>query len=143
MNPLIKANNRILYNKSLYERWKELRKNMTKPEKKLRFDFLKNLDKRDDLVPPQLRGMPLGRGRFRVYKQRPIYLFIVDFYIPKLKIVIEVDGESHFDEAWKAYDAERTEILEWLWLKVLRFTNQEIMHNFDGVCRSLEEAFCL
>jgi len=50
--------------------------------------------------------------KYRIYRQRQISNFIVDFYIPKLKLVIEVDGESHFDENAIAYDEERTGILE-------------------------------
>lgn len=71
-------------------------------------------------------------------RQRPIDNFIVDFYIPKLKLVIEIDWESHFDKKWITYDKERTQILEWLWLKILRFTNEEVMKNFNWVCETLE-----
>lgn len=120
---IIQLNNRLPYNLKLKEKTKELRKNMTEPEKKIWFWFLRNI----------------SNSKFRVYRQRPINNFIVDFYIPKLKIVIEVDWETHFDEAWIAYDEERTQILEWLWLKVLRFTNKDIMENFDVVCRELEK----
>ncbi len=170
------------YNKNLKPRAKELQRQMTKPEKKLRFDFFKKigkiaptpLDKGDsereneENSPhkkvlsnndeknfstekylqnnlknstnkvPLIKGVAESRG-IKIYKQRQIQNFIVDFYIPKLKIVIEIDWESHFDEAWIAYDEERTQILKWLWLKVLRFTNKDIMENFDGVCRKLEK----
>lgn len=114
------------YNKNLKIRAKELKENMTKPEKRLRFDFLKQL---------------LETQGIKVYKQRLIDNFIVDFYIPKLKLVIEIDWESHFDEQWIAYDIERTAILEWLWLKVIRFTNEEVMKNFEWVCEMLEREF--
>ena len=67
--------------------------------------------------------------------------FIVDFYIPKLKLVIEIDGESHFTEEGIVYDRERTSILEWRGLKIIRFTNKEVMKNFDGVCEILEKEF--
>ncbi|NUJ98175.1 endonuclease domain-containing protein [Candidatus Gracilibacteria bacterium] len=120
---IIQLNNRLPYNLKLKEKTKELRKNMTEPEKKIWFGFLRNI----------------SNSKFRVYRQRPINNFIVDFYIPKLKIVIEVDGETHFDEAGIAYDEERTQILEGLGLKVLRFTNKDIMENFDVVCRELEK----
>lgn len=166
------------YNKNLKPRAKELQRKMTKPEKKLRFDFFKKigeipptpLDKGDSeqnnkkVLPtekylqnnnekvfstkknfknstnkvPLIKGVAESRG-IKIYKQRQIQNFIVDFYIPKLKIVIEIDWETHFNEAWIAYDEERTQILEWLWLKVLKFTNKDIMENFDGVCRELEK----
>lgn len=159
---IIQINWRLVYNPELKERTKNLRKNMTEPEKKLWFWFLRWIQN-TFLLPPRLRGTegefsikaelknPRGTEAefsikaepktFRIYKQRPIDNFIVDFYIPKIKLVIEIDWESHFDEQWKAYDIERTQILEWLWLKVIRFTNKEIMNNFDLICHSLEEEF--
>lgn len=116
---------RLDYNHKLKERTRELRKNMTEPEKKIWFNFLRDI----------------SNTKFRVYKQRPINNFIVDFYIPKLKLVIEIDWETHFDEQWIIYDNERTLILEWLWLKVVRFTNNEVMNNFDWVCEYLYNSF--
>jgi very-short-patch-repair endonuclease len=119
---VIQINWRLEYNPKLKERTRELRKNMTEPEKKLWYWFLREI----------------SNNRFRIYKQRPINNFIVDFYIPKLKFVIEIDWESHFDEQRIVYDIERTAILEWLWLKVIRFTNEEVMKNFEWVCEELE-----
>lgn len=115
----------IDYNKKLKDRAKELRRNMTEPEKKIWFWFLKEV----------------SNTKFRINKQRPIDNFIVDFYVPKLKIVIEIDWESHFDEQGIAYDEERSDILKWLWFKILRFTNEEVMKNFEGVCTKLEQIF--
>lgn len=119
---LIKIETRIPYNPKLKERTKELRKNMTEPEKKLWFWFFKQFQE---------------TYWIRVLKQRPIDNFIVDFYLAKLKLVIEIDWESHFDEQWINYDKERTSILEWLWLKVIRFTNNEVMKTFDWVCEEI------
>ncbi len=103
------------YNPKLVERAKELRKNMTKAERKLWYDYLRNF-------------------KHRVYRQRPIDQFIVDFYCPELKLVIEIDGDSHNSENAQIYDLERTQILEGYGLTVIRFTNQEILTNFEGVC---------
>ncbi len=153
MEQIIQLNNRLPYNTKLKERTRDLRKNMPEPEKRLWYWFLRWLQK-TVLLPPQVRGTE-GEfsiwnkienkfskwNTFRIYKQRPIYNFIVDFYIPKLKLVIEIDWESHFDEQGKAYDKERTIILEWLWLKVIRFTNKEVMKNFDWVCEVLRKEF--
>lgn len=122
---VIQINWRLEYNPKLKERTRELRKNMTEPEKKLWYWLLRDI----------------SNNKFRVYKQRPINNFIVDFYIPKLKFVIEIDWESHFDEQGIAYDIERTAILEWLWLKLIRFTNEEVMKNFEWVCEVLEGKF--
>lgn len=129
---IIKLETRLPYNPKLKERTKELRKNMTEPEKKIWYWFLRGLQSN----PPQWEGQ---RGSLRILKQRPIDNFIVDFYIPKIKLVIEIDWESHFDENWIAYDIERTQVLEWLWLKVIRFTNEEVMKNYDWVCETLEK----
>ena len=103
------------YNSNLVARAKELRKNMTAAENKLWYDYLRTF-------------------KFRVLKQRPIANFIVDFYCAKLKLVIEVDGDSHYTEAGKVYDEERTHILEGYGLKVIRFTNDEVLNNFEAVC---------
>jgi very-short-patch-repair endonuclease len=70
-------------------------------------------------------------------RQRPIDNFIVDFYVPKYKLVIEIDWDSHYEDWVQEYDQERTAILEWLWLKVLRYTNYEVMNNFEWVCEDI------
>jgi hypothetical protein len=74
----------------------------------------------------------------RVLRQRPIDNFIVDFYCASLKLVIEIDGESHFTQQGKDYDEERTRILEGYGITVVRFTNVDVLQNFEGVCRELE-----
>jgi len=88
---------------------------MTKAEKKIWFDFLINFE-------------------FRFLKQRPIDNFIVDFYCSELKLVIEIDWDSHYKEWAEEYDDERTIFLEWYGLKVIRFTNNEVYNNFESVC---------
>ncbi len=107
------------YNPNLIDRAKELRKNLTPAEKKLWYDYLRNF-------------------KYRVFRQRPIDHFIVDFYCPSLKLVIEVDGDSHFTEEAEAADRERTQILESYGIKVIRFTNQEVLKDFEGVCSRIE-----
>lgn len=108
------------YNPKLVQRAKDLRKNMTLAEKRIWYDYFRNF-------------------KFRVLKQRPIDHFIVDFYCHELKLVIEIDGDSHFTDEGKAYDKLRTQVLEGYGLKVLRFTNDEVLNNFEGVCRQVEE----
>ena len=73
----------------------------------------------------------------RALRQRPTDTFIVDFYIPSLKLVIEVDGDSHFSKEGKVRDAERTKILGSYGLRVVRFSNGEILRNVKGVCEAL------
>ncbi len=107
------------YNKKLVDRAKELRKNMTPAEKKLWHEYLKHCSD-------------------RFWRQRPIDHFIVDFYCPARYLVIEIDGASHDSEEAQAYDGERTQILEGYGLTVLRFTNQEVLESFEGVCAAIE-----
>nr|WP_217523364.1 DUF559 domain-containing protein [Pleurocapsa sp. PCC 7327] len=81
------------YNRNLVERAKQLRKNMTAAEKKLWYGYLRTF-------------------KFRVLRQRPISHFIVDFYCPSLKLVIEIDGENHCTNDAQEYDVARTQKLE-------------------------------
>ncbi len=106
------------YNRNLVSRARELRKNMTPMEQKLWHKYL--------------RGCSV-----KVLRQRPIDNFIVDFYIPKCKLVIEVDGDSHFMPEGLVRDAERTAILEDYGLTIIRFTNEEIRDTFEGVCHQI------
>ncbi|OWY65426.1 endonuclease [cyanobacterium TDX16] len=112
------------YNPQLVERAKELRKNMTPAEKLLWKHYLR-------------------KSKYRVLRQRPIDNFIVDFYCAELKLVIEVDGDSHFTDNSKIYDLERTTQLTGYGLKVIRFTNNEVLNNIEGVCHEIEEAIAL
>lgn len=94
---------------------RSLRRNMTKEERHLWYDFLKDYP-------------------IHIYKQRIIGRYIVDFYCESAKLVIELDGSQHFEEKGLSYDAKRTEYLESLGLAVLRIPNNEVFENFDGVC---------
>lgn len=142
---MLQLSNRLPYNPKLQERAIHMRKNMTDPEKKLWFGFLRPISNWIIKAPPlspstEGEARESSRGRkMRVYRQRLIGHYIADFYIPSCKLVIEVDGESHFIDGWKEYDEERTNFLEWLWLRVLRFTNEEVMKNYEGVCFEIEK----
>lgn len=116
---LITNGNSLPYNPKLVERAREMRKSMTDAEKKLWFGFLRNF-------------------KYRVLRQRPIDHFIVDFYCAEMKLVIEVDGSQHYSDEGLEYDKERTQILEGYGIKVLRFTNQEVLLNFSAVCEIIE-----
>jgi very-short-patch-repair endonuclease len=111
--------NYLPYNKKLVSRAKELRKNMTVAEQKIWKNYLKTFP-------------------YRVYRQRPIENFIIDFYCPKLKLVIEIDGNSHYNENAQDYDKERTQILQSYGLKVIRFKNDDVLYNFTGVVKLIE-----
>ena len=109
------------YNPQLVARAKEMRKNPTIAERKL-WGYLRNFP-------------------VKFWRQRPIDNFIVDFYCPKLKLVIEVDGDSHFTDSGLVYDQERTRILEGYGLRIIRFTNDEVLRNFEGVCEQIMEFY--
>ena len=106
------------YNRKLVAYARANRKKMTPAEKRL-WSYL--------------RVFPL-----HVYRQRPIDHFIADFYCPKLKLVIEVDGGHHLDPAVQAKDRARTEVLEGYGLQIIRFNNEEVMRNFRAVREQLE-----
>ena len=102
------------YNPALIKHARAMRKEMTPPEKHLWYNCLRHL-------PVKFR------------RQRPFGRYIVDFYSPALKLVIEVDGESHFTDEGAAYDQERTRCLESAGLTVVRFTNDEVLHQLEAV----------
>jgi len=113
-------NKYIKKNKSLLNNAKNLRKSMTRQEKRLWYDFLKHYP-------------------VKIYKQRIIDNFIVDFYCHKARLVIELDGSQHYSVDGKVYDSLRTEILESYGLCVIRFSNKEVDDLFDGVCYIIDK----
>ena len=104
---------------SQLENARRLRREMTSHERKLWYLFL--------------RKYPV-----KIYKQRIIGKFIVDFYCACAKLVIEVDGSQHYETQGMAYDAERSAFLSNLGLEVLRFSNREIDRDFRGVCEQID-----
>jgi len=74
---------------------------------------------------------------YKIRRQHPFDRFIVDFYCAETRLVIEVDGVIH--EQTQEYDAVRQEFLEYLGLRVLRFTNGEVMQNTDAVLERIGE----
>ena len=97
----------------------ELRKNMTKEERHLWYDFLKT-------YPVQFN------------RQYPIGNYIVDFYCHKAKLVIELDGSQHCTPEEMDYDQRRTNYLEQQGLCVLRYSNSDVMAQFRAVCDSID-----
>ena len=104
------------YNKNLVSNAQTLRKNMTPEEKHLWYDFLKRLP-------------------IQAHRQYNIGNYIVDFYIPKKQLVIEIDGIQHSTREHKEKDQERDKFLEKEGLRVLRFSNESIRKNFVAVCQ--------
>ena len=106
------------HNGNLSSNAKVLRKNMTKEERHLWYDFLKPL--------------PL-----MVHRQKVIGKYIVDFYIAEAKLVIELDGSQHFDPAGQKADQVRDVYLNSIGLTVLRYSNSDIHFRFQDVCRDI------
>ena len=105
-------------NYNLRSNAQSLRRNMTKEERRLWYDFLKHLS-----------------VSFR--RQRVIGYYIADFYCHEAKLVIELDGSLHYEAEGIAYDQRRDTYLSDLGLKVLRYTNLDVTQNFRGVCADI------
>jgi len=108
------------YNRENIPKAKVLRKNMTKEERHLWYDFL--------------RDYPV-----KFYRQKVMGRYIVDFYCAKAKLIVELDGSQHFEEAGIQYDAERTAFLQEYGLTVIRIPNNEVNKNFAGVCAYIDD----
>ena len=76
----------------------------------------------------------------KIYKQRIIGRFIVDFYCASAKLIIEIDGSQHYAPQGMAHDAERSAFLSALDLEVMRFSNRDIDRDFRGVCEQIDIA---
>lgn len=109
------------HNKQLVPLAKHLRKEMTKEERHLWFDFL--------------RSYPV-----RFSRQKVLGKYIADFYSAEARLVIELDGSQHYEDGNAQNDAERTAFLERYGLKVLRIPNNEVNSNFSGVCEYIDSA---
>ena len=95
-----------------------LRKNMTKEEKHLWYDFLKHLP-------------------VTVNRQKKLGSYIADFFVASKKLAIEVDGSQHFSAQGLEQDRVRDAWLADNGINVLRYTNDQINHEFEGVCRDI------
>ena len=109
----------IYYNGDYKALSQKLRREMTRQEKHLWYDFLKS-----------------NPAAFRRQKQFGHY--IVDFYCASAKLVVELDGSQHYEPDGQQHDAERDDYLSTLGLKVLRFGNADIDRHFDGVCATID-----
>ena len=109
------------HNKQIVPLAKELRKEMTKEERRLWYDFLRNYS-------------------VRFSRQKVLGKYIVDFYSAEAKLVIELDGSQHYEDDTIVKDAERTAFLESYGLTVLRIPNNEVNRNFQEVCQYIDMA---
>ena len=108
----------IPYNSKLVPNAKALRRNMTKEEKHLWYDFLKRLP-------------------FAVKRQHNIENYIVDFYIASRKLVIELDGVQHSTPDSIEYDQARENVLSKWGIAVVRYTNRQVNQQFNDVCQDI------
>ena len=107
------------HNPNLTANAKALRKNMTKEERHLWYDFLKDYP-------------------VRCLRQKVIDNYIVDFYCHSARLIIELDGSQHYEEKGRLYDCVRTQHLEEHDLLVIRIPNNAINENFRGVCEYID-----
>ena len=91
----------------------------------------RSMTKAEAVLWKKLKDRKLFPTKFR--RQHPIIIFIVDFYCHEYRLVIEVDGDIHNDEIANQYDLGRTEVLNKFGLKVIRFTNDQILYSTDTV----------
>ena len=107
------------HNSELTPNSRVLRKNMTKEERHLWYDFLKTYP-------------------VRFNRQKVLGKYIADFYCNTAKLVIELDGSQHFEEKGLVQDAQRTEYLEQYGLTVIRIANNMVNRRFDEVCEYID-----
>ena len=112
----------LKYNKKLKPIARTLRKNMTDAE---------------ILLWSKIKGKQIKEVQF--YRQKPIGNYITDFYCSKAKLIIEVDGGQHYEEKGIEKDRIRNEYFKSLGLKVLRFTNLDVLKNINGVLEKIYE----
>ena len=109
------------HNKNLTDNAKQLRKNMTKEEKHLWYDFLKDYP-------------------VRFLRQKVIDNYIVDFYCHSARLIVELDGSQHYEEKALLKDKIRTSRIAERNLIVIRIPNNEVNKNFEGVCEYIDNA---
>ena len=106
------------YNKKLTPNAKSLRNAMTKEERHLWYDCLKQLP-------------------VTVHRQKVLGRYIVDFYVASSKLVIELDGSQHYEEAHRKLDVQRDAYLNSIGCRVLRYSNADINYRFHNVCQDI------
>jgi very-short-patch-repair endonuclease len=111
------------YRKDLKQAARSLRSNMTDAEQLIWYRVRRK----------QIHGV-------QFYRQKPLLSFIVDFYCPAAKLVIELDGSQHFEPEHQTKDANRNDALANLGLQVLRFDNRQVLKETDAVLAVIEQA---
>jgi very-short-patch-repair endonuclease len=108
----------ITYRKTLKTRAQSLRRDPTPAERKLWYEFLRDLPE-------------------KFTRQKPLGTYVADFYCSRHQLVIELDGDSHYVEKAQKYDEARTSVLGLQGIQVIRFANDDVMQNFEAVCAAI------
>lgn len=105
----------------IFKKAEELRNNMT-PSEEVLWNFLRSKE-----------------WNYKFRRQHPLFMYVADFYCHRLKLVIEIDGSIHQLEEVKRNDTIRQYHLESLGIKVMRFTNDDVMHNLQSVINQIKQ----
>jgi very-short-patch-repair endonuclease len=106
---------------------------------KHRKDLRNNSTNAEIFLWQYLKESKLEKRKFR--RQHSFAYYILDFYCPKEKLGIELDGDSHFSKNGILYDKERDEYLKREGIKILRFTNEEVLNNIEHVLNKIKNTF--
>jgi very-short-patch-repair endonuclease len=104
-------------------------------DKAKRQQLRRNMTKAEFMLWQKLKGRKLKGVKFR--SQYSVGQFVVDFYCTELKLAIEIDGESHFQDGAQEYDWERQAFIESVGIRFLRFTNNHVYGNLEGVLEKI------
>ena len=107
------------HNSKLTQRAQELRKNMTKEERRLWYEYL-------------------SKHPYRFRRQVAVGNYILDFYCAAARLAVELDGSQHYEPESQLYDCNRTVYLDNLGIHVLRFSNTDVLQNLRGVCQQID-----
>ncbi|MBD0302686.1 MAG: DUF559 domain-containing protein [Tolypothrix sp. T3-bin4] len=106
-------------------------------EKLKRQQLRRNITKAEAIIWQKLRCKQIENCKFR--NQYSVEQFVLDFYSPEIKLAIEIDGESHFQEGAAQYDHERQIFIESAGINFLRFTNNQVYENLNGVLEMIAQ----
>lgn len=110
-----------------------------KKTKKLRQYLRNNMPQAEVILWSKLKGKQLLE--YKIRRQYGVGKYVIDFYCPKLKLGIEVDGPSHYTVEGKEHDRNREDFIESEGIKLIRIVNIEIYENLDGVIDFLSQEF--
>jgi very-short-patch-repair endonuclease len=105
------------------------------PMKERRKALRNTLSKAEAIMWNHLSRRQLHGCKFR--RQHSVDQYVIDFYCPELKIAIEIDGDSHFMPGAEEQDKVRQKYIESFGIQFLRFTNDDVYKNIDGVCQRI------